>query len=289
MRDSRFLPTSSVPSHFALGYDAWAPVDESGEHAGKVPPQRGSEERFRSKWLAALEGLPIDRDYTHAYARWKKSLEASGSRLMELKFGSRLLVGHGNASATEIGLTVHHTWGVPVIPGSSLKGLCAHYTVATYGRQDEEGSVPPPFSGPKWDKDRRRIEGPPGDYYRGLFGAPEVDRDSSAGLVTFHDALYVPDSIPGNRPFAVDVLTVHQRSYYGQTDTSRKPGERWPNDFDSPAPIGFISVKPGTKFLLALSAEEAWPALACELLTEAIGTWGVGGKTSAAYGRTNRD
>lgn len=234
--------------------------------------------------LRDLERLPIDPDYQRAYARWKQSLAEAGGRLKEIELASRLLVGHGNASATEVGLRVHHTWGVPIIPGSALKGLCAHYTAATYGRRHEESGgsePPPPFAGPKSPD---RIAAPPGDFYRALFGAPEVDNDASAGLVVFHDALYVPGSAPGDRPFAVDVLTVHQRSYYGQAEGQTQPGERWPNDYDSPNPVGFISVRPGTRFLLALSGEGGWPALAHDLLTEAIGAWGVGGKTSSDYG-----
>ena len=112
-----------------------------------------------------------------------------------------------------------------------------------------------------------------------------MDDDASAGLVVFHDALYVPDSATGRMPFAVDVLTVHQKSYYGQ-DKERGgiAGQRWPNDYDSPNPVGFISIRPGTRFLLALSGEGEWPALARDLLSEAISAWGVGGKTSAGYG-----
>jgi CRISPR-associated protein Cmr6 len=302
MRSSRFLPRFGESadwrhSHFALAYDAWAPVDESGEYAGKVPPELGNERQFRAKWLAALEGMPIDACYEHAYERWKTSLRDGGAQLQEIELASRLLIGHGNASATEVGLTVQHTWGVPMIPGSALKGLCAHYTAATYGLRRQEMGNPAPsseprgderFSGPKWEKGRRRIEAPPGDYYRALFGAPEVDNDASAGLVVFHDALYVPGTPAGpnaNKPFAVDVLTVHQRAYYGQLEGQTQPGERWPNDYDSPNPVGFISVRPGARFLLALSGEGGWPALAHDLLTEAIGAWGGGGKTSAGYGR----
>jgi CRISPR-associated protein Cmr6 len=291
----RGLQDDCCHSHVALAYDAWAPVEEAGEHAGKVPPERprGDQERSKSKseWLDQLERLQIDGDYRRAYQRWKTSLEGSGCRCKAIKLASRLLVGHGNSSATEVGLTVHHTWGVPVIPGSALKGLCAHYTAATYGWQDapdEKHEERTPFSGPGWDK--HRIKAPPGDYYRALFGTPDVSgAASSAGLVIFHDALYLPGSCTagGNdTPFAVDVLTVHQRSYYGQDkEAGGAPGQSWPNDYDSPNPVGFISVKPGTQFLLAVDGDEGWAGLAMDLLTEALQEWGAGGKTSAGYGR----
>jgi CRISPR-associated protein Cmr6 len=225
--------------------------------------------------------LQVAPDYvTHAFPQWERSLNAGGCATRQIELTSRLLVGHGNGSAAEVGLTVHHTWGVPMIPGSALKGLCAHYTAATYG------PLRPKFAGPKWEKDPRRIADPPGDYYRALFGAPDVSNDASAGLVVFHDALYVPDSTAGDRPFAVDVLTLHQRSYYGQ-DRKRGgiAGQHWPNDYDSPNPVGFISVRPGVKLLLGVDGDPKWAGLALDLLTEAIRAWGAGGKTSAGYGR----
>ncbi|HLK79965.1 MAG TPA: type III-B CRISPR module RAMP protein Cmr6 [Xanthobacteraceae bacterium] len=297
MRRSQFLPRFGEHedwrhSHLALAYDAWAPAAEDGEDAGKVPPERGQREPFKSKWLDHLERLTINRDYQHAYDRWKNSLESSGCHCKEIKLASRLLVGHGNSSVTEVGLSVHHTWGVPVIPGSALKGLCAHYTAAAYGRQDASGDKREErarFSGPGWDKNRRRVETPPGDYYRALFGAPDVpDAASTAGLVVFHDALYVPRSCAtgaDDAPFAVDVLTVHQRSYYGQDkDAGGDPGQRWPNDYESPNPVGFISVRPGAQFLLAIGGDADWAGVALNLLEEALREWGAGGKTSAGYG-----
>jgi CRISPR-associated protein Cmr6 len=294
MRDSRFLPRFGMVddwrhSHLALAYDAWAPVAEDGEYAGKVPPEQGPDRRktLKSEWLDQLEKLTIHSDYRIAYDRWKASLEGSGCCCKEIRLASRLLVGHGNGSATEVGLSVHHTWGVPVIPGSALKGLCAHYTAATYGRHDARNERSP-FSGPGWDKNRRRIEVPPGDYYRALFGAPDAPgAASSVGLVIFHDALYVPGGGEGaDTPFAVDVLTVHQRGYYGQDkEADSAAGRSWPNDYDSPNPVGFISVNPKAQFLLAVGGEAGWPGLALDLLTEALQKWGAGGKTSAGYGR----
>jgi CRISPR-associated protein Cmr6 len=298
MRASRFLPRFKEhddwrKSQIALAYDAWAPVEDAGEDAGKVPPER-DKKPFKSKWLDQLEELPISPDYWHAYKRWKDSLDGPGCRCQEIKLASRLLIGHGNASATEVGLSVHHTWGVPVIPGSALKGLCAHYTAATYGWQDAQGGADRRneralFSGPGWDKNRRRVEVAPGDYYRALFGAPDGPGvASSAGLVVFHDALYVPDSSSttgtDDKPFAVDVLTVHQRSYYEQDKEGEAPSKQWPSDYDSPNPVGFISVRPGAKFLLAVDDNAGWAGLAIELLIEALQEWGAGGKTSAGYG-----
>lgn len=283
MRDQ--LKGIGRPDHLALAYSAWAPT----ENEGKIPDKK------RAEWLNDLEKIQISEDYNCTFKRWKESFCSPGDRTAELTLTSRLLVGHGNTSATDVGLTVHHTWGVPIIPGSALKGLLAHYVDAVYG-PDEPGRAPwlrqgedcerAKYQGITWNG--RRIQRGPGAIYRALFGAPDAQEDeemrgygldagASAGFVVFHDALYIPNGA-ADKPFATDVLTVHQKSYY---DTM---GDSAPNDYDDPNPVSFLTVRPKCKLLLALSGPEEWTKLAADLLKEALIGWGVGGKTSAGYG-----
>ncbi len=276
-----------VPDHLGLAYDAWAPTEVAD---GKVSDDS------RRPWLEKLAELAVSPDYARSFERWKASFSATGDRLAELTLASRLLIGHGNASAIDVGLTVHHTWGVPVIPGSALKGLVAHYVDAIYGPTDaskkpweQQGDerVRADYQGVTWN--HRRIERGPGVVYRALFGAPDAREDATmrengfeagaaAGLVTFHDALYIPGSLADNKPFSADVLTVHQKGYY---DSS---GQSAPNDYDSPNPVAFLTVRPKCRLLLALSGPSEWTELAAQLLADALKNWGVGGKTAAGYG-----
>lgn len=282
------LRNIGTPGHVALAYDAWAPIGDDG----KVPDDQ------RDTWLSALAAITVSPDYARSFERWKKSFTAPGDRLAELTLESRLLVGHGNSNATGIGITVHHTWGVPIIPGSALKGIVAHYVDATYGpsepdrkpwEQQGDERVRADYQGVTWDARRRRIERGPGAVYRALFGAPDAREDAdmraqhfdagaAAGLVMFHDALYVPDSIADNKPFAADVLTVHQKSYYESL------GRSAPNDYDILKPVAFLTVRPRCRLLLALSGPREWTELAGQLLKAALEAWGVGSKTSAGYG-----
>lgn len=279
----------AIPDHVGLAYTSWAPTGPGG----KVP------DRDRGRWLEALAAMPIPVDYRWAYARWKRSFRPPRDRVFTLALVSRLLVGHGNASGTDVGLTVHHTWGVPVIPGTALKGLLAHYVDACYGPDEP---YRPPWEQPDEQRERARYQGVirdergrrvligPGAIYRALFGAPDADMDeemrkrgfpagATRGCVVVHDALYVPEGAEADRPYAVDVLTVHQKEYY------RNPDRCWPNDYDSPNPVAFLSVRPGVRFLFALSGPPGWTALAERLLVDALCGWGVGGKTSSGYGR----
>jgi len=262
-----------LPQHLALAYDAWAPVAAGG----KVPQNE------RTGWLEKLERIAISADYVAAFERWESSFNQAGDRVARVKLKSRLLVGHGNSSATDVGLSVHHTWGVPFIPGAALKGLVAHYLDAVYGPEDGVAGDPmrAPYQGVIWRG--RRVERGPGDIYRKLFGAPGADDDdggATAGAVLFHDALYVPGSATDDRPFATDVLTVHQKEQYYD-----KAGGDWPNDYEDPVPIQFLSVRPGVQMLLALSGPAICTEFAEKLLIDALGEWGSGGKTSSGYGR----
>jgi len=283
------IAKGNVPDHVGLAYDIWAPVDNDGD----IPTDDQQE------WFARLERIQISEDYRHAFARWRQGFAATSCQEIELL--SRLLVGHGNPSATEVGLTVHQTWGVPVIPGSALKGLLNHYVQIVFGpvpcgkhpfdpehpEQDRRD-----YQGVTWDD--KRIGHGPGKVHRALFGAPEAESDDAArkqyrdfaayigasqGLVNFHDALYVPGSCSDDRPYAKDILTVHQKTYY------KNAGRLGPNDYDDPNPVAFLTVRPKTRFLVAVSGPSDWVALALDLLKEALKEWGIGGKTSAGYGR----
>ncbi len=288
----RVIRDIGIPDHHVgLAYEIWAPLLDEGANAGHIPDDK------KQGWLQKVARISVDEAYRHAFERWKRSFAEKNIRILKLR--SRLLVGHGNPAPTEVGLTVHHTWGVPIIPGSALKGLCAHYLETVYGPEE-------PTAEPWKDEERgplqgvlrqgSRIKAGPGEIYRRLFGAPDTAQDrqyremgypagASRGEVVFHDALYVPGSSSGDRPYAVDVLTPHQRGYYGTDAGSDGDGKNtWPNDYEDPVPVNFLTVRPGACFLLALSGPEDLVELARFLLLAALKEWGVGGKTAAGYG-----
>ena len=273
--------------HVGLAYTTLAPVDQGG----KVPDDA------KDPWLAELAAIAIVPDYRAHVDAWITSFARTSTRMFTLTLDARLLIGHGNASGTDVGLIVHHTWGVPIVPGSALKGTLAHHVAATYGSDPSVTTPDPardPWRGVGWAG--TAVARGPGELYRALFGAPEADDDRATGApgavrgcVVFHDALYLGIASPvreviapapeSTRPFAADTLTVHQKHYYGDR------GKSEPCDHDDPNPVGFLTVRPEAQFVVVLEGPPDWTALAGELLRESLAQRGVGGKTTNAYGR----
>ena len=255
------------PHHAGLAYERYAPKKQEDSRREDPQQKLGRWER----WLSWLEESREPDGYAAAFTRWREALKQTSTVWFTARAAGRVLVGHGNASPTGVGLTLHHTWGVPVIPGSALKGVLAGYVRAVF----DASAVEEPC---------RRLFGTPGDE--------GTRREASAGEVIFHDALWVSQRKGGEAGAAMlarDVLTVHQKDWYGG-----KPG--WPNDYDAPNPVAFLTVRPGSRFLVALSLAPGagtdgarllrWTA---ERLGEALKHWGVGGKTAAGYGRLERE
>ena len=282
-----------LPNHAGLAHEVYAPRDRPGGDAG-------GDQGPWDRWFSHFEAMPRPAGYHAAYKRWKASCDADPRTLpLVLVVKNRLLVGHGNPSPTGVGLTLDRTWGTPVIPGSALKGLTSSYAEVTYGPAPEDMEAPEraPYRGIR--RDGGRVVQGPGEVLRRLFGAPELDGGlgdepgAIRGEILFHDAWWIPDTPDSGRlPLARDVLTVHQSAYYGQRGGGKTD---WPNDHDEPRPISFLTVRPGARFLAALTwapagdtPETAAPevlARASLHLTDALREWGVGGKTAAGYGR----
>lgn len=188
--------------------------------------------------------------YPDFYRRWKESLEQFGADCREAQVQGRLAINLGTEAVLETAIALHHTYGVPYIPGSALKGVAAHYTK---------------HLGAEWDKNSPAFEV--------LFGNPKT-----AGYVTFFDALYVPGSGYKGRALWPDVITVHHPDYY-QAGRELPP----PADWDSPNPIPFLSAT--GKYLIALAGPLEWVSTAFEILGLVLEKEGIGAKTSIGYGR----
>ncbi len=243
-----------------------------GNYIGKFPKPDEQTDPLR-KHLDEIQSVCIPAGYAKFFETWQNSIkQIPDVRVAKLTSTSRTLIGHGLASTHQVGLSLHHTYGIPFIPGSALKGVTAHYVHEVLGSADER------FRGPTLD-DTGRVVKDPGEYFRGLFGAApsETDPRGFEGYVEFHETLVDPTS---QSLFVADVLTPHQVSYY-------RDATRDPNEYTSPVPVGFVTARPGLCYHLALSGFQDWTRLALACLGRALSERGIGGKTASGYGRFN--
>jgi CRISPR-associated protein Cmr6 len=188
------------------------------------------------------------RAYSLAFERWKRTLGQSRFPVLhEASCAGRFVTGLGAEGVFEVNIRLHHTYGVPLVPGSGVKGALRAYLEGLGSR--EEAAF--------------------------LFGQPD-----SAGYAQVHDGWWIPGSAGPAGPggLALDVISVHHPDYYaGRPDSS-------PTDFDQPIPVHFLTAQ--GKFLFAVSApSEEWRSFVAKLLRDTLGSGGLGAKKASGYGR----
>lgn len=245
------LPPSTA--HAGLWFDRFL---------NNLKPENATNNAELVKQVASIAEQPI---YTQFFNRWQSQLDTMCVTVdgMEYRVVSRparavgrIALGLGDESVIETAVTLHHTYGVPFIPGSALKGLASAYAHRI-------------LEGENWRKG--------GEYHTAMFGTTD-----SAGYVVFLDAMYCSGTGHKNKDDKAqalwpDVITVHHPDYY--TGGDPKP----PADWDSPAPIPFLTAT-GT-YLIALGGPLAWVELGFKILEKALAEMGIGAKTSSGYGR----
>jgi CRISPR-associated protein Cmr6 len=190
--------------------------------------------------------------YAPFFDRWRKALEERGAIIKVAEVKGRMVINLGAETVLETSIALHHTYGTPLIPGSALKGVAAHY--ANNHLADDQWI----YSNPA---------------HKIMFGD-----SNTAGYVTFFDALYIPGSGYKRRALWPDIITVHHPEYY-QSGSNPPP----PADWDNPTPIPLLSAT--GKYLVALAGPLEWVNKAFEILGLALEKEGIGAKTSSGYGR----
>jgi CRISPR-associated protein Cmr6 len=202
--------------------------------------------------------IAASKVYHAAFDRWlEQFVQKTPAGCARVHFAVQavapIAIGLGDASPLEVGIRLHHTYGMPLLPASALKGLCRR--VARLLKHENKLSD---------------------DAIDALFGFSR-DTQAAAGAVVFYDAWYVP-RCEDDTPFHRDVITVHHPAYYGS-------GEVAPTDFDDPTPVPFLVIKPGAQFLCVLDApDHRWADFAQKMLLWGLENLGVGAKTNAGYG-----
>jgi len=187
--------------------------------------------------------------YQQAYERWLNTLQQTDQ--ISVWFATvqgKLMTGTGLPHPLETQISRNRLYGMPMLPGSGLKGL----TRAWACRYSELGE----------------------DEIAVLFGRGGDDDSSESGYLIFHDAWWVPDS---GQPYCKEVVTVHHQEYYSSEGVTPA------TDFDSPNPSFQLATR--GSFVFAIEGARPWADLAMEVLQRGLEYEGYGGKVSAGYGR----
>lgn len=263
-------------THVGLWLDRY--LDDQHDQRSKDQDDKGKKaEHFRS-----VQRRPIPKGYVEAFDRWKRTFSARDGTILvtPIEATGRIALGLGNKGVLENGLQLDHTWGVPIIPGSALKGVAA---AAAHRLAQDDG----------W---RKYLEGDKkgaasskrGPYHAALFGqggAARSEGDDCIGAVKFHDAWWIPRDARERPepclPIDLDIMTVHHADYYLGKDAA-------PLDTDSPNPVPFATLSGRYLLVIELTQPDIdarWLDLALDLLEEGLAELGLGAKTNAGYGR----
>ncbi len=240
----------NMADHAGLWFDKY--LSQQLPQGASVGPDQKTPQQ---KLVEECAGISEPDGYKAFFERWQSTLHSFGAKQKEAKVQGRLAVGLGDESVIETAVTLHHTYGVPYIPGSALKGLAANFA---HQRLNDD----------TWRKG--------GKGHTVLFGSTE-----EAGFITFFDALYVPGSGVNGQVLQPDVITIHHQEYY-------QGGKSAPTEWDNPNPVSFLSA--AGKYLIALAGpDDEWTNTAFSILGQALQDAGVGAKTSSSYGRLHFD
>lgn len=194
--------------------------------------------------VAQLGTSPL---YQAAFARWKMTTGQAHFVALEATLSGRLYIGVTRDNALETGVTTSHTYGMPMIPGSAVKGLCR--AIARKREIDIKART--------W-----------------MFGNEPDDADTEIGGLVFHDAWWIGGA--NDKPFVPEIVTPHHQEYYGSEGVTPA------TDFDSPIPANQIAVT--GKFYFVIEGDTRWASMAVKLLKVALTQNGIGGKRSSGYG-----
>lgn len=222
-------------------------------HAGLLM-QRGlsvweqSEKPNKKRLIDSLSELNPPPVYQSAFKRWVGITQSNPQFAAHIgQIEGRLYIGLNSAGALETGLSTHHSYGMPMLPGSSVKGAVRHYAESV---------------------------GLDADICQVLFGS-DAENGEVSGALVWHDAWWIPAD---NTPFVGEIITTHHQDYY-----NRKKDQA--DGMESPIPNQQIATRGGFYFCVqAAEGGEAWAQFAVNLLGQMLEQQGMGAKTASGYG-----
>ena len=263
----------------------------SDAHAGLLM-QRGlahweeNEKSIKADLVNKIASVTPSELYLLAFNRWLDATHEEGNNTfasVAARLDGRLFTGLSLGGTLETGATTHHTYGMPLLAGSSIKGAVRSYTEHLFAERNEDGMLQFEQSD---NTNKIIIQEQKRQILDVLFGTDSDDDDDSqgdAGYLIWHDAWWIPmvndqgSLLIGDKykPFVGDIVTVHHPKYYSRELNAAL-------DMENPVPNQQIAIQGA--FYFVIEGDPKWVHFARELLKDTIENVGLGSKGSSGYG-----
>ena len=271
------LKDASPGQRFGLYFQTWARNSTTTED-WKV------DSSGKTTALQACCGLTVDdRQRLDALQKRQQAialLEAEHSLAsFQAVSSAPFITGLGSEHPTENGFSFLSPYGLPYLPGSSIKGVLRNAA--------RELSVESSIDSLWGDQSANVIDI--------LFGH-DSDADPRRGALTFLDCI---PQLPKRNPLIVEIMTPHLGHYY-QASLDSPAKSLSPHESNNPVPIAYLAVPPESEFTFLvtcnhlllteeLKLNDSWRRLLAEAFEHAFHWMGFGAKTSLGYGAMERD
>lgn len=258
-------------------------------HAGLLM-QRGlqvwesSEKKDKHDLIDLITSIQASDLYLLAFNRWLKHTHTDAEKNPNFastvaQVDGRLFTGLSTGGTLETGATTQHTYGMPMLAGSAVKGAVRAYAESIFLLKDTEGKVIVD------EKGKTQINPAMKDILNILFGTDEDAPQQNAGYIIWHDAWWIPPVTKDGKlatndqakPFVGEIVTVHHQDYYAD-----KNGKVEALDMESPIPNQQIAIQ--GQFYFAIEGEPQWVKFAKDLLENMLQQMGMGAKGTSGYG-----
>jgi CRISPR-associated protein Cmr6 len=208
-----------------------------------------------------------------------KSLCSENHSYIDFEPDWRFVIGLGGSSVYETSITLHHIYGIPYIPATSIKGVVrSWYLLDNYHNKKEE------MEGFAIENDETfcKVFGCPKDLkvegktFKSILKHKNENAEFAGNIIFF-------DAFPLTAPkLKLDIMTPHYQPYYDD-----KKGEKPPADYYSPNPIPFLTVE-NTKFRMYFGVKKAENKALVDTtkgwIEKTLKQKGIGAKTAVGYG-----
>ncbi|MEM8524992.1 MAG: type III-B CRISPR module RAMP protein Cmr6 [Bacteroidota bacterium] len=274
----------------------------SGDAGFSLSTRFSKDNQFKALKDFDFKGIDCSAITKKQRANIESLFSKANTKTLLFKPDWRMTLGLGGASVFETDITLHHIYGVPYIPATSVKGVVRSYIIQEQFDNDEAKAILDKnfcdaFGCSKEheihtkDENGKLIKNKKPSWYGQEYEARKIKYYDRKGAIYFFDALPTDSN---EIEVSMDIMNVHYKDYY---DASKKKDGTYqagsvkpPADWSSPTIINFLTVEKTTfQFLLAskdgiINALKIGDKLIEEWFNEALTNHGIGAKTAVGYG-----